>query len=176
MDEPAAGTLADTVIDVLWDHYGLSATTPIVSSGLSMGGHGALLYSLYAKRKPVACVTNCPACDLLYLPNEHADAYSSFYSAFRDEPGTMEEILARHSPLHMAEAGLFPKIPYTIFQCTEDVLVHKAMHADKLVDILQKRGYAVDYRIVPDRGHCDLPPEMKRAFYETCAGEIMPVK
>lgn len=166
---PKQVQLANTVIDVLCEHYGLPENTPVVSAGLSMGGHGALLYSIYAKRKPIACVTNCPVCDLFRMPSEHADAYSSFYSAFCDETGTMEEILQRHTPLHLAEAELFPKIPYTIFQCSKDLLVPQTYHADQMVELLRKHGYTVDYRMVPDKGHCDLPPEEKRAFYDVCA-------
>lgn len=164
--------LADTVIDTLLDHYNLPGNTPIVSAGLSMGGHGSLLYPVHARHTPVACVANCPVCDLFYLPNEHPDAPSSFYSAFYDEPGTMEEILTQHTPLHLAEAELLPRIPYTIFQCTEDALVHKANHADRLVALLTAHGYDIHYRLVPDRGHCDLPPEDKRAFYDACAAHI----
>ncbi len=164
--------LADTVIDTLLTHYDLPGDTPIVSAGLSMGGHGALVYPIYARHTPVASVSNCPVCDLFYLPNEIPDAPSSFYSAFYDEPGTMDEILHRYTPLDVAEAELLPRIPYTILQCTEDALVHKANHADRLVALLTAHGYDINYRLVPDRGHCDLPPKDKRAFYDACAGYI----
>lgn len=164
--------LADTVIDVLCDHYGLAENMPIVSAGLSMGGHGAMLYAMYAKRKPIACVTNCPVCDLFRMPQEHPDALSSFYSAFWDKPGTMEEILLQQNPLYLAENERLPKIAYTIFQCTKDLLVPQMYHGDKLVEVMRRHGYAVDYRLVPGRGHCELTPEEKRAFYEECMREV----
>ncbi|MBQ8401651.1 MAG: hypothetical protein IJX14_06960, partial [Clostridia bacterium] len=41
---------ADELIGILLEKYGLPETLPIVSTGPSMGGHGALTYMVYAKR------------------------------------------------------------------------------------------------------------------------------
>ena len=56
----------DEIIDVLFKKYDLPDNLPIVSTGGSMGGLCALVYMVYAKRTPVACVANCPVCDLPY--------------------------------------------------------------------------------------------------------------
>ena len=50
----------DEIIDVLIEKYDLNEDIPIVSTGLSMGGQSALVYTAKAKRTPVACVANCP--------------------------------------------------------------------------------------------------------------------
>ena len=52
--------MTDRILDVLFSVYGLDSATPVVASGGSMGGQGALVYTRYAKRTPVVCVANCP--------------------------------------------------------------------------------------------------------------------
>lgn len=165
--------LADDVIGILLDRYGLPESLPIVSTGPSMGGQGALVYMAYAKRTPVACVANCPVCDMPFHYTERPDLPSSFYSAYVYEEGTMEEILPRFSPLHLAEAEKLPKVPYTIFHCTADKAVNKEMHSDRLIAAMEKHGYDVTYRVVPDRGHCDLPKEEWEALRQACADAIL---
>jgi len=164
--------LTDELIDILFEQYDLPEEFPIVSTGLSMGGQGALTYMAYAKRTPVACVANCPVCDMPFHYTERADLPSSYYSAYRYEEGTMEEILPKFSPLHLAESLRLPKVKYTIFHCTEDLSVNKELHSDRLVEAMQKAGYDVTYRIVPDRGHCDLPPEEWESLRQACAAGI----
>jgi len=164
---------ADELIGVLLAQYGLPEDLPIVSTGPSMGGHGALTYMVYARRTPVACVANCPVCDMPFHYTERPDLPPSYYCAYAEEEGTMEEVLPRFSPLHLAEAEKLPKVPYTIFHCTADKAVRKDMHSDRLVDVMRKKGYDVTYRIVPDRGHCDLPPEEWAALRQACADAIL---
>ena len=164
--------LADVVIDVLCAHYNLPEDLPIVSTGLSMGGQGALTYMVYAKRTPAACVANCPVCDMPFHYTERPDLPSSFYSAYLYEEGTMDEILPRFSPLHLAEAGKMPDAAYTVFHCTKDKSVNKELHSDRFVAAMEKAGHPVTYRIVPDREHCDLPPEEREALLEACAEGI----
>ncbi len=165
--------LADQVIDILCTRYDLPEDLPVVSTGLSMGGQGALVYMVYAKRPPVACVANCPVCDMPFHNTERPDLPSSYYSAYLYEEGTMDTILPRYSPLHLTEAGKMPDVPYTIFHCANDTLVNKELHSDKLVAAMEKAGYSVTYRIIPDRNHCDLPPEEHLALLEACASAIL---
>ena len=165
--------LADQLIDILVAQYSLPEDLPIVTTGPSMGGHGALTYMVYAKRTPVACVANCPVCDMPFHYSERTDLPSSFYSAYLYEEGTMEEILPRFSPLHLAEAGKLPKAEYTVFHCDKDTLVSKELHSDRFVTAMEKAGYSIHYRIVPDKNHCDLPPEEHLALLEACAAGIL---
>ena len=164
---------ADELIGVLLAQYGLPEDLPIVSTGPSMGGHGALTYMVYAKRTPVACVANCPVCDMPFHYTERPDLPPSYYCAYAEEEGTMEEVLPRFSPLHLAEAEKLPKVPNTIIHCTADKAERTDMHSDRLVDVMRKKGYDVTYRIVPDRGHCDLPPEEWAALKQACADAIL---
>jgi len=151
----------DELIDVIMAEYDLPEDIPIVSTGGSMGGQSALVYTAYAKRTPAACVANCPVCDLPYHFTERPDLPRTLYSAFGGYDCSLEEALQSASPLHLAKAGKMPDVQYTIFHCTADMAVNKEKHSDAFLKVLP---FAVTYHPVPDRGHCDLTPEF-RAMY-----------
>lgn len=155
----------DELVDVLFDAFGLPCDLPIVSTGMSMGGLSALVYTVYAKRTPVACVANCPVCDLPNHYHERADLPRTLYSAFGSYPGTMDEALRTASPLHLAD-----KMPtsavYHIFHCEEDKSVNKQTHSDRFVEKMLTT-HQLSYWAVPGRGHCDLD-ETSKAMYHDC--------
>jgi len=72
----------DEVLDVLFDHFNLPEATPIISTGGSMGGQCALVYTRYAKRTPKACFANCPVCDMPFHFTERPDLPRTIYSAY----------------------------------------------------------------------------------------------
>ena len=149
----------DELIDVLFDAYTLPENTPIVSTG---GGLSALVYTAYAKRTPVACVANCPVCDLPYHYTERPDLPRTLYSAFGTYSGTMEQALRSASPLHLID--IMPKtVEYYIFHCEEDKAVNKGLHSDRFVSEMIK-SHSVRYYPVPERGHCDLTDEMRELY------------
>ena len=61
---PQSIAFTDEIMDVIFEKYGLEENTPVVAVGGSMGGLASLVYTKYAKRTPVACLANCPVCDL----------------------------------------------------------------------------------------------------------------
>lgn len=162
--------LADEVIDVIKDKYGLDDKTPLVASGGSMGGLACIVYTKYAKHTPVGCVANCPVCDLPYHYTERIDLPRTLYSAFYSYDCTMDEALKSCSPLHLAPS-LPEKTEYTIFHCEKDLAVNIDMHSEKFVSELSKYRH-VDYIKVPGRGHCDLDEENDRKFKEIALSYI----
>ncbi len=148
--------MVDAVVEALFDRHTLPPDTPVVTSGGSMGGLSALIYTRYARRRPVACAANCPVCDLPYHYIEREDLPRTLYQAFGHYPGTLEEAMETASPLH--QAAQLPDIPYLILHCTADQAVSKARHSDRLVEAMRRAGRTVTYVAVPDRGHCDLSP------------------
>lgn len=150
------------VLDVLYEHYGLDERIGIVSTGDSMGGLGALTYCVYAKIQPIACVTNCPACDLVYHLNEREDLPHTIYNAFFNFDGTMEEALQSRSPWHLIPQ--MPRIPYTIFYCELDKLVNNERHSIRFTQEMRKIGHEITLIHVPHRPHCNLSPEAKIAY------------
>ena len=161
---PQAVKTTDEIIDAVMERCGLT-DVPIVSTGGSMGGLSALIYTRYAKRTPAACVANCPVCDLPYHYTERPDLPRTLYSAFGTaDAETLEDAMKKASPLHLALAKDMPKAKYVIFHCEADEMVNKQQHSDRLVAAL-KEFCDVEYYGVPDRRHCDLSEEMA-ALYE----------
>ena len=157
--------LADELLDVLFHSYDLPADIPIVSTGKSMGGLSALVYTCYAKRTPVACITNCPVCDLPYHFTERPDLPRTLYSAFGTYEGTMEEALRSASPLHLTD--VLPPVKYVVFHCEEDQAVNKQIHSDRFVEKMRENHH-ITYYPVPGRGHCDLTEQMRERYHD-CA-------
>lgn len=152
----------DEIIDVLADKYKLTDDVPIVSTGGSMGGQSALVYTRYAKRTPIACVVNCPVCDLVFHYGERPDLPRTLYSAFYHYDGDIEQALKTASPLHLVP--VMPKVKYHIFHCDEDKAVNISEHSKKFVKAMKEQGHRITFDIVKGRGHCDLSEEMWQLF------------
>lgn len=159
----------DELLDVLFAKYGLSEDTPIVSTGKSMGGLASLVYMVYAKRTPAACVANCPVCDLPYHYTERPDLPRTLYSAFYHYPGTMEEAMRVTSPLHLVDQ--MPAAEYHVFHCEQDDKVNKQIHSDRFVEAMRTK-HRITYDAVPERGHCDLTEEMQERFGQYVIGAV----
>ena len=154
----------DEIIDVLIEKYNLGEDIPIVSTGGSMGGQSALVYTAYAKRTPVACVTNCPVCDIVFHYTERDDLPRTLYSAVYGIDGTLEDGLKSISPLHLVER--MPKVTYNLIHCEEDKAVNIHSHSEKFVEAMRLAGHNVTFDRVPGRGHCDLTLPMKKLYAE----------
>ena len=153
----------DEIVSVLAEHYGLGDSVRVASTGRSMGGLCALVYTAYARITPVACITNCPVCDLPFHMTERPDLPRTLYSAFGASAGTMDEALRAHSPLHLVDR--MPLIPYTVFHCCEDKAVNIYAHSEKYVKAMVS-GHDINYIRVPHRAHCDLSPSAKVKYQE----------
>ncbi len=152
----------DEIIDVLLEKYALPSDLPIVSVGGSMGGLSALVYMVYAARTPVACVANCPVCDLPYHYTERDDLPRTLYSAFFNYDCSMQEALKSASPLDLVDR-MPTESKYYIFHCEEDMAVNKQKHSDRFVEQM-KKSHAIEYYAVPGRGHCDLTEDMWKLY------------
>lgn len=162
---PQAVRYTDEIIDTIISHYSLADNIPIVSSGGSMGGLSALVYTRYAKRTPAVCVANCPVCDLPYHYTERPDLPRTLYSAFfNSEAISIEKALESASPIHLADE--MPDIPYYIFHCESDLAVNINKHSERFVTEMRKK-HNVSYFTVPGRGHCDLD-EYNAKLFSAC--------
>lgn len=159
-----AVSFVDEILDVLFEKFSLAEDTPIVSSGESMGGQSALTYCVYAKRTPVACVANCPVCDIPYHFTERNDLPRTMYSALWNYEGSLEAALQSVSPIHLIDK--MPNIEYHIFHCGGDQAVNIARHSDIFVEKMRRQGHSVCYHISPNRGHCDIGYSKRRLFVQ----------
>ena len=153
MNDKAVGYI-DEVVDAVFDKYG---EMPIVSTGLSMGGLGAIAYCANSRHAPVACAANCPVCDLPYHYTERPDVARTVYFAFSHYPCELGEAMKSVSPLHLI--GRLPRIPYSVFAATADVEVDPEKHSYPFVSAMKEAGYDVDLTVMEGRAHCDLSPE-----------------
>ena len=125
---------------------------------------------VYAARTPAACVANCPVCDLPFHFTERPDLPRTLYSAFGTYEGTLQEALESASPYHLTDK--MPDAAYYIFHCEEDLAVNKAKHSDRFVKKLEEKR-TVTYYAVPERGHCNLTPEMWQTYNEAILTSIL---
>jgi len=160
----------DEILDILFEKYDLPKDLPIVSTGRSMGGQSAIVYTKYAKRTPAACVVNCPVCDMVFHFTERPDLPRTLYSAFFNAEGSLEEVLSASSPLHLAEK--MPKVKYHIFHCDEDKAVNIDKHSKRFIKAMEDLGHSITFDIVNGRGHCDLTEEMWVKYREYCLKAI----
>lgn len=160
----------DELIDVLIAHYNLPSDIPIVSTGGSMGGLAALVYTAFAARTPVACVANCPVCDLPYHYTERPDLPRTLYSAFYHVDGTLDEALKTASPLHMVDQ--MPDVDYYIFHCESDQAVNIERHSNVFVEEMAK-SHRVIYHTVPGQPHCKLTDEMRQLYIRYIENSIL---
>ena len=159
----------DALVTCLLRRYTLPDDLPIISTGGSMGGQSALVYMVYAQRTPIACVANCPVCDMPFHYTERPDLPRTLYSAFFNEPGSMDDALRAVSPLDLVDK--MPDAAYYIFHCEADQAVNQAKHSDRFVEKMRP-GHRVVYHSVPGRGHCDLPDDMRRLYLQYAADAI----
>lgn len=151
------------IIDVLIQKYNLSESLPIVYMGGSMGGQSALTYTVYSKYKPIACVVNCPVCDVVYHLNERADLPKTLYSALFNEQTSFANALESISPFHLIDK--MPKIEYHFFHGDKDIMV-SLDHSKRMVRELKKHNYNVTFDIMEGCGHGDLTPKAKEMFLD----------
>lgn len=144
----------DDVVEAVIRRYQLPASAPIISTGGSMGGLSALIYTRYARRTPAACFANCPVCDLPFHATERPDLPRTVYLAFAGYECGLEMALKMHSPFH--QAAQMPRIPYFVVHGTADQAVNIDMHSARFVKAMQECGHQLTYRTVEGMAHCDL--------------------
>ena len=150
MNQPTRD-FVDELVDGLFARYDLHPRTPIISSGASMGGHGALLYTILSRHKVSACYALCPVCDLPYHYTERPDLPRTMHSAFGSY-GDIHETLIQNSVLH--QVAQMPDIPYLIIHGLKDEAVGKLNHSDPLVAAMRVCGLKVDYKEPAQMQHC----------------------
>ena len=139
------------LISAVYRRYKLSKKTPLIITGASMGGLGALIYTRYTRHPVKACAAVMPVCDLKHHFTERFDLPRTILEAFRGYPGTLEKFFKEQSPLH--QAAHMPDIPYFLIHGDKDSAVNKKKHSDRLVTALRKHGRKTEYAEISGMGH-----------------------
>lgn len=158
--------LIDTVLEV----YCGDRTIPIVAYGHSLGGYGAITYSVKGKYPISACVAVCPICDLTYHSTEHSGTLVSMYYAYRHNKGTLEDIMFRQSPINFVSD--LPYIPYLVIYCMKDKQVNSEKHVVPFIEKCIRFGLNV-ITIAEEGAHCELSSETEsEIFHFICENGI----
>ena len=160
----------EEVLDVVHVQFELPMDFPLVYTGNSMGGLTALCCTVLCKYKAIACLANCPACDMADHIYERDDLPHALYSAFGNYEGTLEEAMLTVSPLHLVSK--MPDIPYYVFCGMDDNIVNKQKHSDAFVREM-KKSHRITYYEIPGMGHCTLPAEEKLHYRQIAADAIL---
>ena len=160
MNDVAVKT-TDMVIDAVKEKYALG-DVPMVNTGGSMGGAGALMYTVDGKHRACACAVSGPACDLMSMSGDFPDGVCSVYRAVAHYDMPFEDAVKRISPLYQVDR--MPKIPYYIAHTDADEIIRIEKNSGPFVEQLRASGHDVTYVVVPGQAHCDLGPEAQAEF------------
>ncbi|MBE6542207.1 MAG: alpha/beta hydrolase [Ruminococcaceae bacterium] len=133
--------IADAVVDALCEKYSFNNPT-IVARGGSMGGLGALIYSLHSSHKITACSAACPCIDVIEAIYAHPNFPRTFISAVAGyKDSSLTESLMTLSPMHNIDK--MPHIPYFIACCCDDELFSEE-ELDRYVEKMRASGYDIE--------------------------------
>lgn len=160
MNDIAVRTV-DMIIDAVKEKYSIG-DVPMVNTGGSMGGAGALMYTVDGRHKACACAVSGPACDLLSMSEDFPDGLCTVYRAVAHYDMPFEDAAKRISPLYQLDR--LPRIPYFIAHTDADEIIRIEKNSDPMVAGMRSLGLDVTYIIVPGQAHCDIGPEAQAAF------------
>ena len=155
--------MTDAVVDALMAKYALPADAPIVVSGGSMGGIGALNYARYSRHRVNAVAAACPCVDVLASFDCHPDFPRTYVSAVAGCDMMLEDALKAISPVE--QAAHMPRIPYFICSDAEDELFPVAQ-CDQYVELLRAHGHSVTYERQPGQPHGGFIPEVRQKLHD----------
>jgi len=153
---PGAVRMSDLVVDAIRSKYGLSEDSPLIVSGGSMGGLGALVYSARSRHRVDACAAACPSFDIDAIASIRPDFVRTYVSAIAALDMPLQDAIEQISPDHMIRE--MPDIPYLIVcDCADELF--PAADMDKYVEDLRAAGLKVEYIRLEGKRHGEFTPE-----------------
>lgn len=155
----------DLVTDAAFDAYGIDRDAPLIATGGSMGGLGALIFTIESRHHVCACAAACPCYNALEscLNSGIMDFPRTFISSAACEDAPFEETLKRISPRFRIND--MPDIPYFIVGDGDDEDFPIA-GMDEYVAALRAHTPDVTYRSLPGCYHGCFTPEARNEFTE----------
>jgi hypothetical protein len=144
--------IVDLITKSIYRAFGLSENVPLLSTGRSMGGLSALVYSAYGYKKPAACYAFAPVCDLLYHSAEREDIPRTLLCAFADYNTSFEDALKSCSPIHISDK--MPDISYLLLHAKGDPKVNFKHHSAAMFDKMKSKGFDVELLSFESDSHC----------------------
>lgn len=163
----ASAKYVDMIIDAIGKITGVDPNSvPIISTGTSMGGLSAILYSKKAKITPKACFVSCPVTDLVaFAAHPNVPHYvRTVYSAHASD--NFADTIREHSPYHVVP--YLPKIPYYVIYGARDLAVFPDLHARKFENRMKEYGHEITVVESINSGHIhpyDYPKEIMDEYF-----------
>lgn len=158
--------IADLVIDALKKHYDLPDDIPVVSTGGSMGGIGALNFTIGSRHNVVSCMTACPCYDIIGKYSSYSvnpNFPRTFLAAVYNYDLSLADALKSITPCENIEA--MPKVPYYIV-CNENDECFDDDGMKEFAKDMETAGLEVTLKYLPDTKHGEFTDE-ERASYQS---------
>lgn len=152
--------MCDLICTAAMDKYGLRDGCPLVATGGSMGGMGALIWTADTCHRVTAVAAACPGYDQLAVWDK-LDFPRTYMSSACCYDGSIEEALRHVSPVY--RTADFPDLPYYIVGDGEDECF-PIDGMDAFVEKMREAGKNVTYRRLDGLKHGEFTPE--------CRGEL----
>lgn len=156
--------MADLVIDALKEHYDLPDDIPVVSTGGSMGGLGALMFTNGSRHNIVSCMAACPCYDIQgeYRSFEVLKEFPRTYlSAIASYDMSLTDALKTITPQENIDT--MPKIPYYIVCNVEDECFDDEGMA-VFVQKMKDAGHDVTFKVLPGTKHGSFTDEERVSY------------
>ena len=154
--------ITDLVVDALADKYGLSeGEFSLVVMGGSMGGYGALMFSVGTRHKVTACLAHCPCCDPLNSFAVHPAFPRTYICAVNEYDMSFEDALKYSAPVN--RIADMPKIPYFITADEHDECFF-VPEITALTEKMRDAGLDVTYLFLPGQPHGGYTQEEREKF------------
>lgn len=156
--------MADLVIDALKEHFDLPDDIPVVSTGGSMGGIGALNFTHGSRHNIVACMAACPCYDILgeYTSfNVNPSFPRTYITAVYNYDMTLTDALKSITPCENIET--MPKVPYYIV-CNENDECFDDEGMKKFAKDMEDAGHNVTFKFLPGTTHGQFTDEERVSY------------
>ncbi len=148
--------ITDLVVDALKEKYELPKDCPIIAIGGSMGGAGALMYTLKSKNSVKACVAACPCLDVRRSFYCAPDVPRSILVGIGSYDISFDAAIDEISPITKIDE--MPYVPYYIINdCADELFPVEIM--DGYVESMRTKGHNVEYTRLEGCKHGELPDE-----------------
>ena len=156
--------MADLCIDAIKAQYNLADDIPVVSTGGSMGGLGALMFTNGSRHNIVACMAACPCYDIIGEYNSFAANPSfprTYLSAIYNYDMSLTDGLKAITPCE--NISTMPKVPYYIV-CNVDDECFDDEGMQKFAKDMENAGHDVTIKVLPNTKHGQFTDEERESY------------
>lgn len=157
--------IIDLVVDAFMDKYGFETEEDftLVVMGGSMGGLGALIYTIDTRHTVDACVSHCPCYNVIECYDANPAFPRTFLAAVNDYDMPLEDALKQISPEH--RIADMPDIPYIVTADElDDCFPYKGVQ--RLADKMSAAGLKVTYMFLEGQQHGGMSAEDRETVNE----------